>query len=257
MTRITVSFFFDFPDNAASTLPSRLDSFANLQHLPRKKDIQFFNEDQIVKLVEALEKESLMNKALVHLAISTGARAGELMALTWDDIDEENHTVRINKAAQYVPDMGAFVKQPKTESSKRTVTVSASVLFLLKQLKGQQEGQKKELGDKWIDSNSVFCGWNGAPAHPNYPSHWWPKFIRRAMFEMVEEQYWSVKHKIFIPIKICKTTGIPQVSFHGLRHTCASLLLSKGQNPVAVAKRLGHSNTNVTLIRYNKFRKIE
>lgn len=217
---------------------------------PKKKDIQYFNEDQISKLVKILEGESLLNKTLVHLALSTGARAGELVALTWDDINEENRTVRINKSAQYLPGQGSFIKQPKTESSKRTITVSASVIFLLKQLKGWQDGQKEELGDKWVDTNSVFCGWNGEPIHPEYPSHWWYKFIRRAMFEVVKEKYWSAKRKKFIPIKICKKTGIPMVSFHGLRHTCASLLLSKGQNPVAVAKRLGHSNTNVTLAVY-------
>ncbi|NLI13147.1 MAG: site-specific integrase [Peptococcaceae bacterium] len=218
---------------------------------PKKKDIQFFSETHIAKLTEILEEESLLNKVLVNLALSTGARAGELAALTWDDIDEEKRTVRINKSAQYIPGQGSFVKQTKTESSKRTVTVSASVIFLLKQLKGEWEAQKEELGTKWIEnSNSVFYGWNGAPVHPEYPSHWWHKFIQRAMFEVVKEDYWSARHKRFISFEICKKTGIPQVSFHGLRHSCASLLLSKGQSPVAVAKRLGHSNTNVTLAVY-------
>lgn len=218
---------------------------------PKKKDIQYFSEEQISKLMEILEVESLMNKVLINLALSTGARAGELAALTWDDIDEEKRTVRINKSAQYIPGQGSFVKQPKTESSKRTVTVSASVIFLLKQLKGEWEAQKKELGTKWVEnSNSVFCGWNGAPVHPEYPSHWWHKFIKRAMFEKVEENYWSAKHKRLMSLEICMKTGITRVSFHGLRHSCASLLLSKGQNPVAVAKRLGHSNTNVTLAVY-------
>jgi len=219
--------------------------------IAKGKDIQYFNEEQIEKLMKYLEQEELMNKVLVNLALSTGARAGELAALTWDDINEENRTVRINKSAQYVPGKGSFVKQPKTESSKRTVTVSASVIFLLKQLKGEWEAQKEKLGTKWLkDSNSVFFGWNGAQIHPEYPSHWWPKFIRRAMFEVIEENYWSDTHKKLMPFETCMKTGIPFVSFHGLRHSCASLLLSKGQNPVAVAKRLGHSNTNVTLAVY-------
>lgn len=215
------------------------------------KDIQYFTEEQIEKLMEYLEQEDLMNKVLVNLALSTGCRAGEAAALTWDDIDEDNRTVRINKSAQYIPGHGSFVKQTKTESSRRTVTIPASVIFLLRQLKGEWEALKEELGTKWAgSSNSVFFGWDGAQVHPEYPSHWWHKFIRRIVFEKVEESYWSDKHKEFIPFEICIKTGVPLVSFHGLRHSCASLLLSKGQNPVAVAKRLGHSNTNVTLAVY-------
>jgi integrase len=70
------------------------------------------------------------------------------------------------------------------------------------------------------------------------------------MFEVVTEKYWSATQKKHIPFEICKKTGLPYVSFHGLRHSCASLLLSKGQSPVTVAKRLGHANTNVTLAVY-------
>ncbi len=214
----------------------------------KSKDIQYFNEEQITKLMEVLEEESILNKTLVNLALSTGARAGELAALTWDDIDTEKKTVRINKSAQYLPGLGSnHKKEPKTESSKRTVTVSASVIFLLRMLKNEQESQKEELGTKWIDSNSVFCGWNGAPVHPEYPSHWWHKFIRKPRFEIVKESIYIKRFRKTITIEMCRKINLPLVSFHGLRHSCASLLLSKGQNPVAVAKRLGHANTNVTL----------
>ncbi len=193
---------------------------------PKNKAIEYFNEDQIKVLMEILEGESLTNKCLVNLAISTGARAGELAALTWDDIDEKNRTIRINKSSQYIPGQGCnYSKEPKTEASKRTVTVSASIIFLLKQLKGEQEAASNKAKNKWINTNAVFCNNYGQYIHPEYPSHWWHKFIRQ--------------------------TDLPKVSFHGLRHSCASLLLSKGQSVPAVAKRLGHANPNITLAVYS------
>jgi integrase len=91
-----------------------------------------------------------------------------------------------------------------------------------------------------IKSINIFCDTDGKALHPEYASHWWGKFIQRAAFDKVKESYWSDTNKKDMPLTVCKKTGIPQYGIHSLRHTCGSILLSKGYSPAAVAKRLGH-----------------
>ncbi|MDK2894832.1 MAG: integrase [Moorella sp. (in: firmicutes)] len=186
----------------------------------KKKQVPCYDKDQTAALLAALDKEPLKYKVLITLAVATGLRRGELMGLEWQDIDFKNNTIEVHQASQYLPEKGIFTKDPKNETSNRMIAVPTSVMELLKQYKAQQAEERLKVGDLWQGSNRLFTTWDGQPMHPDTISKWFPKFLRRY--------------------------GLPPITFHGLRHTSATLLIAEGVNLKNVSRRLGHSNISTT-----------
>lgn len=180
----------------------------------------FYDREQTAALLAALDQEPFKYKMMVILALASGARMGELNGLEWSSVDFESNTITISQAAQYLPGKGSFTKDPKNDTSRRTITVPESVMALLKQYKAHQAEEKLKVGDRWQKSGRVFTTWDGLPMFPNTISNWFPKFLTR--------------HKL------------PHITFHGLRHTNASLLIAAGVNLKNVSVRLGHSNVSTT-----------
>jgi integrase len=98
-------------------------------------------------------------------------------------------------------------------------------MSMLKEYKKQQSEARLLLGDKWHKTESVFTQSDGKPMHPATMSGWFPSFLSR--------------HKL------------PHMNFHGLRHTCSSLLIADGATAVDLAKRLGHITPSTTLNIYS------
>ena len=161
----------------------------------------------------------------MYLAIDTGLRKGELAGLTWEDIDFEMSTISINKQRHYVMGYGVFESSPKTEAGIRTVTVSQTVLNLLKRYKNQQRENRLKFGTAWKNEPYVFLHDDGSAIYPNRPYVWFTNFLQRH--------------------------NLPKITFHQLRHTNASLLISAGQDVVTVSGRLGHSDKSITLNTYS------
>lgn len=110
---------------------------------------------------------------------------------------------------------------PKTAKSARSIRISKAAIFLLSEYKEWQDRQRTMLGDAWEDIDGrVFTNDFGAPIFPTSITQWFSKFVKRC--------------------------GLPKVSVHSLRHTCASLMISDGVPLVAVSKQLGHAQTSTT-----------
>jgi len=186
----------------------------------KAKPASFYDKEQTAALLAALDQEPFKYKMMVILALATGVRMGELNGLEWSNVDFENSTITVNQAAQYLPGKGSFTKDPKNDTSRRPITVPESVMALLKQYKAHQAEERLKVGDLWQGSNRLFTSFDGRPMFPNTISNWFPKFLAR--------------HKL------------PHVTFHGLRHTNASLLIAAGVNLKNVSARLGHSNVSTT-----------
>ncbi len=187
----------------------------------KRKPIKYYDDEQIKELLKAIDKEELKYKVMVILLIFVGMRIGELMGLDWPDIDFEKNTIHINKASQYLPGMGTFEKETKTESSIRDVIVPDFVMTLLKEYRKWWLEQRMACGDMWKGSNRLFVTWDGRPMYPYTLTKWFPKFLK--------------KH------------NLPHITPHGLRHSMASLLGAKGMDVAAVSKRLGHAKISTTL----------
>lgn len=188
-----------------------------------RKKAKCFNLDQTRAMLKALENEDLKHQAAIMIALTTGARLGELMGLEWQDIGFETGIIEIRQASQYLPGQGVFLKNPKTESSKRRISVNKALLDLLKAYQTDQQDK----GFLCADNNRLFVTWDGKPMHPGSMAKWFPKFL--------------IKHKL------------PRLNFHSLRHTSATFLISQGMDIETVAGRLGHSTSATTQNIYSHF----
>lgn len=194
-----------------------------------KKEAAHFEEDMTEYMLSLLDDEPLKYKTMVYVAVYSGSRLGEVSGLEWSDVDFEKNLLQVCRASQYIPGKGIFTKGPKNESSKRIIAMPALVMDLLKQYKAWQNEERLICGDCWEDHNRLFTKWDGKPVFPTTPSTWFLGFRR--------------KH------------NLPDVKFHGLRHTNASLLIGQGVDVQTVATRLGHTKATTTTSIYSHFLK--
>lgn len=157
----------------------------------------------------------LHERALLALAITTGMRQGEIFALWWEDVDLDVGRLSIRKTL--TEDLtGRLVRSdPKTRKSRRSIHLPKLALQALVAL-------RSGAGESTSFVFSVPDG--GALRKSN--------FIRR----------------VFKPL--LKLAGLPDVTFHSLRHTANSLLIEAGEDPVAIAGTLGHADTRMMFERY-------
>ncbi|OPX83380.1 MAG: putative prophage phiRv2 integrase [Pelotomaculum sp. PtaB.Bin104] len=185
-----------------------------------RKEAKYYDEEQVADLLEAVSQESIKHQVLVHLAIFSGLRRGELMGLEWKDVNFDKGTIEVIRTGQYIPGQGTFTKTPKNETSKRVISLPSSMMTLLKYYKATQNQQRLTVGDLWQGSERIFTTWDGRNGHPEWPSQWFSKFIK--------------KHKL------------PPLNFHGLRHTSITLLIAEGVPLANISKRAGHANVTTT-----------
>ena len=188
----------------------------------------FYDDEQVFALIghlNELDESQYKYRVLTMLALFTGMRRGELMGLEWQDIDFEKRTIEISRTSQYLPGQGVFTKEPKTELSNRTITIPVSIVELLKDYQLHQEKDREQLANFWKSSNRLFTTWDGSPMNPDTVTRWFQKFIK--------------KH------------NLPNMTFHGLRHTNVSLLIADGVDIRTIASRVGHVNPTTTLNLYS------
>ncbi len=167
--------------------------------------------------------------ALYVLAVTTGLRQGELLGLRWEDVDLESVTLRVRHTLQppgFPKGAPARLTPPKTRRSLRSVHLPHSAVVALVRHRGLQDAERSEPNGSWQDRGLVFPNTIGGYAdYTNLvPRHFKP-LLRRA--------------------------GLPDIRFHDLRHTCATLLLTKGVHPKIVSEMLGHSSVSITLDVYS------
>lgn len=185
-----------------------------------KKNVNYFQPDEIYAIREAIETEPLKWKTLIHLLLITGARRGELLGLKWDKIDFENKTLYICNNILYSPDVGVYEDTPKTETSKRHIALPTETIALLKQYKKEQYAEQLRMGIKNCRSGFVFCQYDGKPMHPDSVTDYLKKFSKR--------------------------NNLPHINPHAFRHTMASMLYYNGVDSVSISKRLGHAQVSTT-----------
>ena len=174
-------------------------------------------------------------KFFFYLAIFTGCRRGELLALEWSDIDFDTSVIHITKS---VCRSGGetIVKTTKTKGSLRDITVPTPVIALARQWKSEQAQGRLRIGSKWHSGNCVFTQWDGQRMGLDTPYQAFHRIIRN----------YNATRQPDAP-------ELPLIPLHGLRHTAATLLIAYGTDVRTVAGRLGHSNTSTTLNIYAEY----
>jgi integrase len=185
-----------------------------------------------LKVLDAADAELLIASTVgspaelpTYLALTTGARLGELLALRWQDIDFAAGVVLISRTlVEHLikPETGSWYgfKEPKNGHS-RSVDVGASTIERLKAYRKAQAQQRLSLGIAWTDLDLVFTTIAGEPIRPSAVSTAFRAAAKRA--------------------------GLEGARFHDCRHAHATILLKGGTQPHVVSKRLGHSTVGFTL----------
>jgi len=195
--------------------------YMNAPKVP-KKEPDILDDKQAKEFVEALQhEEDIKTRVALILLIYGGFRNGELCGLEWKDIDFEHKTVRVERESEYVKDKGLITKEPKNETSKRTVPLPQCVFDLLRQYKIWYMEQQLKCGDAWTRSNRLMIGDLGTPLQPFKINKWLNRFTDR--------------------------NGLPTIHPHTLRHTNCTLQIVNGVDIRTVSARAGHSKTSTTL----------
>jgi integrase len=164
-------------------------------------------------------------EALYVLAVTTGMRQGEILGLGWEDVDFEARVVRVRRTLTLAKG-GPRLTEPKTRGSRRSIRLTASAVEALERHRERQDREGAVSGDDWNAWDLVFCTRRGTP-------------IRR---DTLHAKHWK---------PLLRRSGLPDIRFHDLRHTCATLLLTKGVHPKIVSEILGHSSIAITLDTYS------
>lgn len=257
----------------------------NDAELPKKKgkkyeDIRAFNIEQSRKFLEALgdtyqkehgsrtRKDRSGNAYQVKayttdfqipyqfqvfytIACYSGCRRGELLALTWKDIDFENQIIDINKAIAESKETGIYVKDPKTTSGYRKITLPSICFEMLHKWQEMEINQRIRLSNKWegeqlnqFENQFIFIQENGKPMDPKTPTH---KF--KDILELINNKIQKEAELLEDPEAKEKKLSelLPIITLHELRHTASTLLVSQGMDIATISKRLGHSEISTTL----------
>ena len=190
--------------------------------LPRilKKKHEVLDKEQAKRLVDAARGRRLW--FLLLMAITTGARIGELLALHWEDMDVEGRRVVIHRTVSRVTGFGQLERpQPKTASGRRRVILTQAVIDGITEQKALIATLRQRAGNRWRDLDLVFPNRRG--------SHLNAQYVRRELRA------------------ILVAAGLPERTFHKLRHSAATILFAAGVNPKVVQEMLGHSDISMTL----------
>jgi len=175
---------------------------------------------EVAALLSAASGDRL--EALYVAAVHTGLRRGELLGLTWSDLDLEAGTLSVQRSL----DKDGTFNPPKRKSSRRTVKLTAQAAESLKGHRARQNEERLRLGSLWEDRGLVFPNRAGKPMNAD-----------------------NLYHRGFKPL--LGRAGLSGFTFHSLRHTCATLLLSKNVNPKIVSEMLGHATISQTMDTYS------
>ena len=167
-------------------------------------------------------------RILFNLAIYTGLRKGEILALEFSDVDFEADTISITKAATIINGK-QVCKQPKTKMSVRRITIPHDLTLRISALKQSREQFAADVSDFWQGKDWIFVQDNGQMMNYSTPYQALQDVLRRYNADKSSEEQ------------------LPVIPFHGLRHTAATLLIAAGVDVRTISARLGHALTSTTL----------
>ncbi len=190
----------------------------------RHTEMQTLSESQANQLLEAARGNRF--EALYRLALETGMRQGELLALKWQDVDLESGKIAVKASLRY--HHGRFIfSTPKTRGSRRSIDLTPHAIAALHAHRARQLEERMAIGEAWDKaSNLVFCTHRGGPLEAT-------NFVKQS----------------FLPL--LKAADLPRIRFHDLRHTAATIAIAKGAPIKAVSIMLGHASVSITLDVYS------
>ena len=196
--------------------------------IPRKQQnkehkVKFFSNQELKQFLDYLEDldqssyENFFDYVLYKILLASGCRIGEALALEWSDIDLKKGTISISKTLNRYQETNT----PKSKAGLREIDIDKATVSLLKQYKKRQQVQSWQLGRS-----------EGIVFTPFTTKYAYACLLRKRL----QSHF--------------KAAGVPDISFHGFRHTHATIMLYAGIEAKDLQYRLGHSNISMTLNTY-------
>jgi integrase len=192
----------------------------------RRIEMRCWDPMQARTFLDAARSDRLY--ALYVVALSTGMREGELLALRWRDValpETGDGSVRVQHTLHW-RDNVMSIEEVKTETGRRHIHLSAHASEALRQHYLRQKEELTKMGPIWRDNDLVFCNTVGGAIHVS-----------------------NFRRQSFAPV--VKAAGVPYIRPYDMRHTAATLLLLEGIHPKVVSEMLGHSSVTITLTIYS------
>ena len=191
----------------------------------RKKKKATLPEAEVVALLQLIitEAETPL-KLAVLLAMLCSLRLGEVGALKYYSVDWDAGTITVDRSLKYTPATGAFIAETKTDAGDRVITLPPSMIRILREAMWQDVMEEEEDLEAWKGAGWIVHSRHGARVNKDTPSKWFRKFA--------------------------DAHGYHGLTFHGLRHVHASVLLQHHVDLQSVSSRMGHSDPSVTLRAY-------
>jgi integrase len=195
------------------------------------EEVHALTPEEARVLLDAAKEAGDRLEALYVVAVTTGMRRGELLGLRWSDVDLGEGgaaTLRVGRQLQRMRD-GSGLRFVAPKGGKgRTIRLPSRAVEALKAHRARQVEERLKAGPLYRDEGLVFATEVGTPLEPS-----------------------NIDRRSFKPL--LKKAGLPDIRFHDLRHTCATVLLSQGVNPKLVQELLGHADIRLTLGTYSHF----
>lgn len=210
------------------------DNYASADYInfPKKvvTPIQFLDDEEAIHFYDTcMSYPDIRYKTAMLIFLLTGFRRGEVAGLEWKDIDFDNKTITVERSLVAVSGHGVILKDPKTETSKRTISIAQTLVDVLKEYKVYWEQIRADLGDYMMESDRLFTKENGDRISPGIFLMWLKKMLKDAELE--------------------------HHTLHSLRHTNITMQIAAGVPLVTVSGRAGHARTSTTSDIYAHFLK--
>ena len=184
---------------------------------------QPLSEFGVSSVLEAARGSALY--PVFYMALYTGMRRSELLALRWADVDLLLGRVHVTRSLHQLRGGEVAIRAPKSDRGRRMVSLPPSAVEVLQEHRERQVWQRAETGKALRDEDLIFNDLDGRPLRPDSVTHAWVKLVRRI--------------------------GLEGTRLHDARHTHASLMLKQGVHPKIVQERLGHASIQLTLDTYS------
>ncbi len=189
----------------------------------RTEEVMPLTREEARSLLDTVSEAGNRLEALYVVALHTGLRQGELLALRWEDLDLEAKTLQVRRTI--TKDGGKLTVGPtKTAKGRRTVKLTRDATEALRSHLTRQLEEIDGLGDYFQENGLVFCTSKGTLINPT-----------------------NLRKRSLAPLLV--RAGLPHMTFHQLLHTAATILLLKNVNPKVVSEMLGHASIAITLQR--------
>lgn len=179
--------------------------------------------EQMTQFLKTME--GAREYAMWLLAMTTGARPSEYLALEWSDIDDQARTVTIRRGVTWRRSGDWYLDTPKSAKAVRTLPLPQAVMTALADHRRRQAEERLRAGGGWHKAhNFIFTNELGEPLSLDRVRRTWKKGLEAA--------------------------GLPEFKLYATRHSSATGLLGQGVNLKTISERLGHSSVAITLARY-------